>query len=92
MRLIVADSIVRNDEVVGSSPTSSTIFSSTYALPKLASCHTLSHKILKGLFGRVASTIFRQGSPCPHGALPRGRSAAVVEHGEFPVYLSSTVL
>ena len=36
--------IVRNDEVVGSSPTSSTIFSTTCKHSVSQSCHTLSHK------------------------------------------------
>ena len=36
------DAMVRNDEVVGSIPTSSTIFSTTYKRPQTKSCHSLS--------------------------------------------------
>jgi len=46
----MADAIVRNDEVVGSIPTSSTKFSSTYNAVLVQSCHTLSQKFrLSGL-------------------------------------------
>ncbi len=41
----LGERIVRNDEVVGSIPTSSTIFSTTCKRTKTQSCHTLSHKI-----------------------------------------------
>ena len=44
-QMSTADAIVRNDEVVGSIPTSSTIFSSTYKPSVVQSCHTLSQKI-----------------------------------------------
>ena len=51
--------IVRNDEVVGSSPTSSTKFSYTCKPPVTQPCHTLSHK--SGLARMVfASTLRRR--------------------------------
>jgi hypothetical protein len=44
-QLITADSIVRNDEVVGSIPTSSTNFSITCSHSSTESCPNLSQKI-----------------------------------------------
>jgi len=53
--MMMAVLIVRNDEVVGSIPTSSTIFSSTYKPSVVQSCHTLSQKI--GLAGVCCLTL-----------------------------------
>src|SRR5580658_2276821 len=44
----LGERIVRNDEVVGSSPTSSTKFSSTYKFPADNFCPNLSHKTISG--------------------------------------------
>jgi hypothetical protein len=41
--------VVRNDEAVGSIPTSSTIFSYTYGRPANHACHTLSQYSNQGL-------------------------------------------
>jgi len=55
----MADIVVRNDEVVGSIPTSSTMFSSTCKHSGSQSCHTLSHKSEPARPG-VASTFERR--------------------------------
>ena len=49
--VVAADAIVRNDEVVGSIPTSSTKFSSTCKPSIVQPCHTLSQKIWLGARG-----------------------------------------
>ena len=43
--MATVDAIVRNDEVVGSIPTSSTIFSVTYSGRLIGSCPILSQKV-----------------------------------------------
>jgi hypothetical protein len=56
--MTAADAIVRNDEVVGSIPTSSTKFSITCKPFVAQPCHTLSHKIWLGAYGvRLRATI-----------------------------------
>ena len=50
----LGERIVRNDEVVGSIPTSSTIFSITYSVAKDQSCPILSQKIqLASVFASI---------------------------------------
>src|SRR6516162_11202197 len=52
---------IRNDEVVGSIPTSSTIFSVTYSLPPPESCHKMSQ--FTGLRGRCLINLQFSGIP-----------------------------
>ena len=77
------DCIVRNDEVVGSIPTSSTIFSSTCRPLSRQSCHTLSHK------SEPARRELPQTSP-RGGASSRGRSYFCAEH--WPSLIHSAFL
>jgi hypothetical protein len=80
----LADAIVRNDEVVGSSPTSSTKDSITCKFPIHNFCPTLSHKTISGPAGvasnsklvRVSFTLYARfllGCPVVLGNVFRDR-------------------
>src|SRR5271167_2138007 len=60
----LGERIVRNDEVVGSIPTSSTKFSSTCKFPRGKSCPALSHKTCGPLAERVGHFHHRRESLC----------------------------
>ena len=56
----LGERVVRNDEAVGSIPTSSTIFSITCRHPDSRACHTLSHKTEPARLGVASNFAARE--------------------------------